>query len=711
MTMNLGVQYYRPPFPNDRYWDEDFRRIKDSGLNTVQLWVLWGWVEPKPGVFVFDDYDRLVNLAEKHGLGVILSTIAEIQPYWIHREVPGSEMVTNMGVKVVSSNRGECHFGITPGGCTDHPGVWKGMERFLTQVVSRYRSVPVLRGWDIWNELRWNVNADGLVCYCEHTLAAFREWLDHKYGGLEGLNRSWLRRYQQWDEVMPGKMPDRPYTEMMAFENFITWRANQHGKMRYDVVKALDPARPVTVHGGSPCPLDFGSNENTALNRGNDWNFADDLDGIGCSSFPRWFNMDDADFGMRIEFVKSAAREKKVWLSELQGGRSAIGFNIYDPVDGLSQQRWIWNGIACGADTILFWCWRDEVFGRESAGFGLAGDDGLAEERLRYMRVTGKLIAKHEDVIDHYRPVKPKVGVLFSPQSYYLNWAQEANTARVRNSLLGYARALVRRSIPYQVVEENHLEALSHLKVLFMPRTIVVDDHTAEKLLLFVQNGGTLVCESECGAFNSQGLYRYPNERFIARTTGVREIGRRKLTSNLITASVDNKQVDLSVTQWFTPWVGDGSETWCSGAEGDLIRSIPFGKGRFIVVGSYLGDAYLAQAGEGKEKTIQGFETLVETIVSQAGSLPEIKVLAPNATSDSFLYVKSGLSLGKRVIFVFYQPQHPEAQLRFAHGVLNTQHLLDLISGESIPLSGTDDGEKECRLVRPDWNFRVLVEG
>ena len=46
--MKLGTQYYRPPFPEQNYWEEDFARIKDSGLNTVQLWVLWAWVESKP---------------------------------------------------------------------------------------------------------------------------------------------------------------------------------------------------------------------------------------------------------------------------------------------------------------------------------------------------------------------------------------------------------------------------------------------------------------------------------------------------------------------------------------------------------------------------------------------------------------------------------------------------------------------------------------
>ena len=175
--MYLGSQYYRPPFPDEKHWEDDFARMRDAGLNTVQLWVVWAWVEADPGEFRFDDYDRLVDLAEDRGLGVILSTIAEIHPYWIHREVPGSELVDHMGRKVVSSNRGEIHFGLTPGGCFDHPGVWERMETYLIQVATRYRGSYALRGWDAWNELRWNVNADGLVCFCPKTLDAFRAWL------------------------------------------------------------------------------------------------------------------------------------------------------------------------------------------------------------------------------------------------------------------------------------------------------------------------------------------------------------------------------------------------------------------------------------------------------------------------------------------------------------------------------------------------------
>ena len=63
----------------------------------------------------------------------------------------------------------------------------------------------------------------------------------------------------------------------------------------------------------------------------------------------------------------------------------------------------------------------------------------------------------------------PQVGVLFSPQTYYLHWAQEGSAQRVSSALQGYARALVRSSIPYLVVEEEHLDVLDGLKVLFLP--------------------------------------------------------------------------------------------------------------------------------------------------------------------------------------------------------------------------------------------------
>lgn len=709
--IHLGTQYYRPPFPNPRYWETDIRQMADSGLNTIQLWVVWAWVEAEPDKFRFDDYDRLVELAAQNGLDVVLSTIAAIHPYWIHRHVPGSEMVDNMGHKVVSSNRGECHFGLTPGGCIDHPGVWERMKGFLSAVVQQYREAPNLAGWDAWNELRWNVQADGLVCYCPYTINRFRAWLDARYGGLDGLNRAWERRYASWEDVFPGKSPDRPYTEMMAFQDFICWRAVNHAYARYDHIKALDPQRPVTVHGGQPTVL-HGSDSyptNTALHRGNDWFFADHIDGVGCSSFPMWGGreMDPVDFVSRIDFLTSAAHGKRIWLSELQGGRSNIGFSVAQSVDPASQQRWVWTGLASGADTILFWCWRDEVFGRESTGFGLAGNDGLAAERLAAMKKTGALLREHDPILRGFRPAAPEVGILFSPQAYYLYWSQEG-TARVPlDGIRGYARALVRHNIPYLIVEENHLDRLEGLKLLFLPRSIVLDQPAARQLEAFVRAGGILFCESECGAFASNGIYRYPEDRYFAVQTGVREVGRRRLEGEAVPLHLDGVDYLLPAAQWITPLLEQG-EAPGPGAP-DLLVQAPLGQGKVIFCGSYLGDAYLhaSQGGAAGSTRAEQFESFLSTLVRMAGVELPVRVIAPRPGHESLVLARAGRSEGRSMAFVFAPAEASTVELAFPAGSLGAE-VQEILGGETIPVQ--KGAQEERIVVRPnEWHMAVLV--
>jgi beta-galactosidase len=709
--INLGTQYYRPPFPNGKYWEEDMARIAGAGLNTVQLWVVWSWVEPSPGEFLFDDYDRLVELAGRNGLGVVLSTIAAVHPYWIHREVPGSEMIDNDGKKVVSSNRGEIHFGLTPGGCFDHPGVWAHMRRFLEQVVTRYRSADNLRGWDAWNELRWNVQADGLVCYCPYTTNAFRNWLKERYGDLDGLNEAWQRRYRAWEDVRPGKRPGRPYTEMMAFEHFITWRATEHGKARYDVIKGLDPDRLVTVHGAQPTVM-HGDHYpiGTALHRGNDWFYADHMDGIGCSSFPVWQGADDADLTARLSFLNAAARGKHIWLSELQGGRAARGFDVHQPVPPGPQQRWVWTGIAGGADSILFWCWRDEVFGRESGGFGLSGNDGFAETRLEAMRKTGSILSDHAQLLDGYRPDPAQVGIFFSPQSYYLHWAQEGRGSLAQRAVQGYARALIKANIPYTIVEEEHLEALEGLRVLFLPRVLVVDEAVATALEDFVRDGGVLVAESECGAYGSNGLYRYPADRFLAQLTGVREVGRRTLPGSSVTVTLDGQSLSLPAAQWLTPLHAGRGAVLASNSDGPLAIELGVGQGKVLMCGAYLGDAYYAgSALEDPEYApyCRDFEAFVARVARRSGVEPAAEVLSATPDRAGAVHVKMGRCGDQRVVFVFFHDRCASVRLRFPLGTFRTR-ARDLISGEPVAQIAASRGE-EYYLECPEWGVMLLV--
>jgi len=662
--MILAAQYYRAPFPERKYWKKDLDQMKASGLNAIQLWVIWSWVESEPGVFNFSDYDELVEEADKRGLGVIFSTIAELQPLWIHRLIPDAHMIDNFGNRVLSSNRVEAHQGLTPGGCFDHPAVLAGMRLFIQKTVERYAGKKNILGWDCWNELRWNVQSDGLVCFCPYTLEAFRHWLMKKYINLAGLNTAWKRRYCSWEDVFPGKIPQRPYTEMMEFEAFLQWRAAEHVKFRYETIKEADTAHLVLAHASQPSFLMSGDAENHAMNRGNDFFMASHLDGYGCSHFPFWFKVSDEDFGVRVESTRSAANGGVVWVSELQGGSARQGFAVFPSVHAKPQQRWVWNGYGRGAKAVIFWCWRDEVFGKESSGYGLAGLDGLAEERLAMMRETGTLLAQHDNLLEEYAPDAAKLGVIFEPDSFNLEWAQDSAAIRARNSITGYLSALERIQVPYDVVEQTNLARLNHCRLLIMPWPLVVSEHKAKSILEFVHNGGTLLIEAEADAYTSTGFYRYPGpDRTFANALGIEDSGRRVLVQEDFNLEWEGEQYTLEALvprksgnlpnwaeernagEYFTPLKENHdkfhSRVLARDSAGNILAMVnAVGRGKVIALGTFIGCKY-------QERPYKEFEKFLLHVCMLSGVQHQMQI-----ESEALIQWRTGVSGGSRLLFV-----------------------------------------------------------
>lgn len=696
--MILAAQYYRPPFPERRYWKEDLAGMKAAGLNAVQLWVLWSWVEPEPGRFVFDDYDELMEEAGKRGLGVVLSSIAELHPFWIHREIPDSHMIDHMGRPVISTNRGEAHQGLTPGGCTDNPEVLRRMGVFLQTVAGRYAGAANLVGWDIWNELRWNVQADGLVCFCPHTLRAFRQWLDARYGGLEGLNAAWKRRYCDWADVMPGKLPRRPYTEMMEFEKFLQWRAAEHMRFRAEIIKAADPQHIVTAHGAQPSIHMAGDAENHAINRGNDWDLVEPLDGVGCSHFPFWFAMSDADFGVRVECTRAAAGDKTVWVSELQGGSARQGFDVRPSVEARPQQRWVWNGFGRGAKAVIFWCWRDEFFGRESSGYGLAGRDGLADERIALMKQTGAILREHAGLLEAYKPDPARVGVLFDPNGYNLEWAQDGVAARARDSVVGYLTAFEHLQIPYTVVESGHLAALAGLKALIVPFPLAVPDAASGPIADFVRGGGTVLVESEAGAYTEQGIYRYPAaERPLAAALGVADLGRRPLKLDEFWLTFKKADYNLRPAVWITPLeAGDAEVLACDPTGAVLATSRKLGKGTVIALGTFIGKKYA-------EARYEGFEQFLAQLVKAAGGLPDLEV-----RGEWPIQWRSGPAGDKRLLFITNQSGEQVVRVRGPEALFGDARFVRELHHDAKIKLKREDGECRFKLAIGAGDFAIL---
>jgi hypothetical protein len=266
--------------------------------------------------------------------------------------------------------------------------------------------------------------------------------------------------------------------------------------------------------------------------------------------------------------------------------------------------------------------------------------------------------------------------------------------------------------VAYTVVEEEHLDTLDGIKVLILPRVLVVDEPVAQVLSDFCRRGGMLVTESECGAYGSNGLYRYPEDRFLAKLTGVRELGRRSLDGASIALTLDGQQLNLPAAQWLTPLARGGDRVLSSTNDGPIAVDLAVEQGRAVMCGAYLGDAYYAGASTRDPECAadcQDFETFVTRLVQQAGIWPTVEILASSPDGDGLVHVELGRSAERRVAFVFFDSRCETVRLRFPSGSFHGE-ARDLVSGEIVRMTVTSSGE-ECDLVRPEWGLMILVQG
>ena len=682
-AMIFSTQYYKPPFPTSARWRDDLEHIARIGFDTIYLSVTWAWVECEPQQYRFDDYDTLLELAGSQGLKVVLNLFVELQPTWIHRLYPESSMIDHMGRRVVSSQLSYFHYGLSPGCCTDDPQIRAHATKFMQAVAARYAHSPHLRLWDCWNEMRWMTQADGHVCYCPHTVRRYRTWLARRYGSLQALNDSWMRRYASWEDVIPTKLAGRTYTDAMVWQQFTAEHVAQDLRWRYDTLRAVDPSHPIVAHAAFPSIHNTGEflEFETALGRGNDWQLAHQVDGYGCSHFPAWIHTEPSDFGARVEAVRCATGDKPYWIAELQGGAAGHGLQAMEPVSAERQARWVWSGIARGAKAVNFWCWRDEGFGRESGGFGLVGDDGYSEQRLQALAKTTTLLREHNELLDAYRPADACAGVVFEPGAFQLDWASHTASGLLPSkeapypaghSLEGYLRAFERLQAPYDVVETSSTISLDRYRFLVWPWPLVVDELFGQRLLEWVTAGGTLLTEASVDAFNKVGLFKFPHERPLTRALGFEASGRRRLNQTTLRFDIEDTVGELRPARWLE----ELKRIDASDSAPETLLELEVGAGHVYAVGSFVGVSYW------QERYVD-FERFMRILLKRANALPQIHCSCADGNEVQWRFGYSGKT---PLLFVINERDGREIEFAMNCEALEAEMATDLVTGKVYPI-------------------------
>jgi hypothetical protein len=197
----------------------------------------------------------------------------------------------------------------------------------------------------------------------------------------------------------------------------------------------------------------------------------------------------------------------------------------------------------------------------------------------------------------------------------------------------------------------------------------------------------------------------------VAELTGVRELGRRMRNGAAISLTFDGQAYELPAAQWLTPFDSGGDSVLGSISDGPLAVDLAVGKGRVILCGGYLGDAYYDGASLGNAEFgphCGDFERFVARLARRAGARPTVEVFDSALASGGRVHIKLGRSGERRVCFVFFGEGCQSARLRFPSGTFLGK-ARDLISGGSVHLTVTMGGE-EVDVTRPEWGLMVLVQ-
>ena len=377
------------------------------------------------------------------------------------------------------------------------------------------------------------------VLFCPHSVRRFRAWLQKKYGTIEALNTAWYRRYRTWDQVEPSRMSTiLSYTDYIDWKAFIVDKLGEDLQDRYQAVKTVAPATIVTSHAAG---VGLFASPHHWEGQADDWTMARQVDFYGTSFYPKHSAFVDRDVPWRaalLDFTRSFGYDqgrRGFWIGELQGGFGTIALNVSPTVTPEDLRIWTWSAIARGAKGINYYAWYPMSSGYESGGFGLINLDGTITARAKLAGSIARVVDQHQALLLDARPPRAEVAIVYNPLAHFVGGRQRAAAyggpqgevvGIERDSLLGVHRALFPKNVPIDYVHINHLGEgrLNQYRLVILPYPPMLPQASAAAIREYVQNGGSLVAEARLGWNNERG---YASDRVpglgLSDVVGARE--------------------------------------------------------------------------------------------------------------------------------------------------------------------------------------------
>ncbi|MGH9535390.1 MAG: beta-galactosidase [Terriglobales bacterium] len=625
----------RHPRRERQAWLRDLRTIRTTGFNTVKTWVDWSTAEPRPGQFDLTSLRQLLALAHQVGLRVIVQVYADSAPAWVGRQNPTARFTTATGVQI--------HSQAAPGYPMDAPGVRRAELGFYQAVARVAAASPAFYGYDLWSEphlVNWvwfNDLPHVQFGFNPYTQARFRRWLEKKYGGsLERLNAAWYRTYTAWGQVQAPRFGTiLSYTDFLDWQDFLSDDLAFQLRAMAAAVHEVDPTHLTSSHSDIPGVL------NTPLSgyvNPDDWKMAPQVDYYGASFYPkhasaRFGGWKPAFRAFGYDGAYAASGGRGFYVGELQAGQGATGLRVNVPVTAADIRDWTWSLIAHGAKAICYYAWYPMNAGYESDGYGFIRLDGTLTRRARAGGAIARVVTRHATLLHQAQPAPAQIAILYNPLSYLSGGDTVGPGRRVRDSMLGFYRALWRENIPVTFIHAHQvaLGGLSRYRAVYLPYAITLSNADATAIRRYVRHGGVAIGEARLAWNNARG---FANAAIpgggLAQVFGVEEealIPGAKSAYTFLPTAPDGLaglwlpaaefQEDLKVTR---------GQVLARFADGQpAVVASGYGRGKTLFIGSFLGLA-------AEQSTAPDADRAIQAMARWAGISAPVRVTGAGAS-------------------------------------------------------------------------------
>ncbi len=494
--MSVGVYYY-PEHWSSEQWERDIKNIADHGFEFIHMAEFaWAQIEPTEGEYNFSWLDRVIDLADKYHLKVILGTPTPCPPVWLGIKYP--EIYVQDG----QYNRKE--HGTRANMSLSNTIVKQYTQSIVEALAKHYGQNKTIIGWQLDNE------PEAKEDYSPSSQKAFVQWLKSKYKDIETLNKAWgtafwSQLYKSFDEIKIHNASNVGWwgANPIALLDFKRYTADTQAEFldfQADILKQYIRKE------------QFITTNYVAKGSQADPGRSAKMDFPSFTAYPNYGSANLGELGFRMgdysvlmyanDYYKSL--NGITGVMELQPGQVNWANHNSLLLPG-TVRMWLWHCFAGGSSFACTYRYRQILYGAEQYHHGITTTDGvsLSQGGKEYTQVIKEINSLRK--IDNSSLKVPeeikkrKTAILWSYDNLWnLERQKQTYQWNTWGHMQRYQGILHSFGAPVSFISEK--DDFKDLNFIVVPAYEMVDEALIKKMKAYVNEGGNLILTTRTGA-------------------------------------------------------------------------------------------------------------------------------------------------------------------------------------------------------------------